>query len=95
MSERWRTDALHETAEDSVRLQPQYIEISDTGSVDALNTVLHQLKRTPRGVRVVNVILDSGDECAWYRLATDPDWTDRQISLRFRAANARVLLEVF
>lgn len=95
MSERWRTESLLETSDDSVRFQPQYIEISDTGAVDSLNSVLHQVKRIPRGVRIVNVILASGDECAWYRLTTDPDWTDRQISLRFRAANARVLLEVF
>jgi hypothetical protein len=93
--ERWSTGIMHESPEDSVRLQPQYIEVEDTGAADSVTELLHNLNRVPRGVRVVNVVLNSSGNFSCYRLKTDDPWTERRINLRFRPANARVLLEVF
>lgn len=93
--EQFQTSRFLNDPNDPVRLQPQLIQIEDTGAADSVNTILHQLYRIPRGVRIVNCALASADECVWYRLVTDDPWTDSIITLRFRCANARVLLEVF
>lgn len=93
--ERWQTGKTHTTPDDSVRLQPQYIEVPDTGTADSLVELNHNLNRIPRGIRIVNAILGSAATFAWYRLSTDGAWTDRRISFRSRVANARLLLEVF
>lgn len=95
MVEQFTTTRFAESVEELHRLQPQFIQVSDTGAVDSVNTILHSLNRIPRGCRIVNSALASGDECVWYRLATDDAWTDRLLTVRFRCANARVLLEVF
>jgi len=78
-----------------VRLQPERIEISDSGSADSLVTITHGLGRVPLGFRVVDRELTSGGDATEYRLDTDSDWTTREMYLRFRPANSRVLLEVF
>lgn len=93
--ERWRTDKTHAVADDAVRLQPEYIAIDDTGTADDLIEIFHTLNRVPRGMRVVNLALGSAGDFSWYRLSTDPEWTNRRISFRCRVANAQVLLEVF
>lgn len=95
MVEQFQETRFAESAEDLHRLQPQFIQIADTGAADSENVALHGLNRIPRGVRIVNCALGSADECVWYRLATDEPWTNRFLYLRFRCANARVLLEVF
>lgn len=90
---RFITDRLLEAFSDTVRLQPQYIEVEDTGTAGDVIRVLHNLNRVPRGVRIVNIVHTAA--VGWYREAGDADWTKREITLRFDESNARVLLEVF
>lgn len=71
------------------------IEIPDTGSADAQVVVRHGLGRVPRGLRIVNAVVPSPGYVCWYRIDPDDVWDEREIRLRFRAANARVLLEIF
>ena len=76
--------------------QPVFLEIVDTDVSTTLNTVAHGLGRIPRGVRLVNMALQNDRQpVCWYRLDTDPAWTERELTLRFMMDNARVLLEVF
>jgi len=100
--ERWDTQQAWHATNDPVRdlwemdrLQPLYVEIADTGAANGLNTVRHGMGRVPRGVRIVNAVLGASGDISWHRLTTDDAWTDQALTLRFSAANARVLLEVF
>lgn len=81
--------------DDVLRLQPVLVHVQDTGASDALVTIKHGLGRVPIGIRVINTVLQSAADFAWYRLASDDDWTDTFITLRFRVSNAALLLEVF
>lgn len=74
---------------------PHYVEVEDTGTADSVNYVAHGLGREPVGVKVVRCVLPTaaGDP-ACYQIDGDM-WTDRVIGVRFSAANARVLLEIF
>lgn len=75
---------------------PTRVEIADTGTADSLNTVKHLLGRIPKGVLVINQVTPTpGGGATWYRLPTDAEWTDSEITLRFDTANSRVLLEIF
>lgn len=100
--ERWYEDRLWRATDQPVhdlreleRVQPVYVGIEDTGSANSVNTVRHGLGRVPRGVRIVNAVLGSSGDISWHRLTTDDAWTKEVITLRFSAANAQVLLEVF
>lgn len=102
MIERWHTQQSWHATPDPIRdlreqdrLQPIYVEIADTGAANALNTVRHGMGRIPRGVRIVNAVLGASGSLSFHRLDTDDAWTDQVLTLRFDAANARVLLEVF
>jgi len=102
MPERWgieptwdRTDNVVETQKRQYEAQGQLVEIEDTGTADSLNTIRHGLGRLPRGVRIVNAVVAAGADVCWYRLTTDDDWTESVLTLRFRSANTRVLLEIF
>lgn len=80
---------------DQSQRSPDYQEIADTGAADSLNTVRHGLGRIPRRVTVVNSAVPApGGAPGWYRFDTDAEWTATEITLRFDAANARVLLEI-
>jgi len=97
MTERWRTEPLvgrRDGFQNLVDLQPIYHEIEDTGSADSVNTVRHGLGRVPRSVDIVNCELASAGDLTWYRLTTDTDWDTVELGLRFRVANARVLLRI-
>lgn len=93
--ERWSQAPMTTTHADLLRVQPQFIEITDTGAAGNLNSLDHNLGRVPRGVRIVNSVLSSIQDNTAFRLDTDDAWTDRHIGVRFTADNARVLLEVF
>lgn len=100
--ERWNTSQIWQAtdnpASDLRELQlsrGMLIELEDSGSADSQIVVRHKLNRTPIGLRVINAILPSAGDCIWYRLDEFDTWDEREIRIRFRVANARVLLEVF
>lgn len=94
--EQFKITRFAESGEDMHRLQSQFIQVSDTGAADSLNTVLHNLNRVPRGFRIVNSAVASASAMTWYRLATDDPWTDRLLTFRlWGTTSARILLEVF
>lgn len=78
-----------------VDLQAERIEISDSGAADSLVTTAHGLGRIPLGYRVVDTELASAGDVSVFRLTADTDWTVRELYLRIRPANSRVLLEVY
>ncbi len=102
-SERWNEGMVFvsqgSTIEDLLRLEAtsseRVIVNTPTGELDSLLTIGHGLGRIPQGVKIVNVSLNSAGEPTWYRLLGDPEWTDREVSLRFRFDDAEVLLEIF
>jgi microcystin-dependent protein len=57
---RFIKDRFLESFFDTVWLQPEYIEIEDTGDALSSNRVLHGLKRVPRGARIVNKVVAPG-----------------------------------
>lgn len=102
MSERWRTDpyfvkflSQDDNWRQIERTMPQIIEIADTGAADSLLTVEHRLARVPNGIRVVKSRVASAGAVTWCTLTADGAWNEKKIFVRFRPANARVLLEVF
>ena len=102
-TQRWETGVLsrwYATFDHFMRVfayeAPVRVEITDTGVADSLNTVKHLLGRIPKGVLIINNVVPlPGASATWYRLSTDAEWTDSEITLRFDVDNARVLLEVF
>lgn len=75
---RFFTDRFMEAFSDAVKLQPQYIEVEDTGAALSLNRVLHKLGRVPRGCRIVNKVVSPGSASggmtvgtiAWFGVGT-------------------------
>ncbi len=76
-------------------IMPWCVEVEDTGVLDGLVEIKHQLDRVPVGVRIVNARLQEAATPAWYALESDPEWTKTSVFLRFTVAHARLLLEVF
>ena len=103
VGERWNEGVVFiskgSTIEDLLRLEgtsaERVIVNTPDGESDTLIDIRHGLGRLPQGVRIVNAILASAGEVTWYRLDGDKEWTDREVSLRFRFDDAEVLLEIF
>ena len=103
VGERWKQGKVFvrkgSEIEDMLRLEDTSAErivvnIS-SGEIDNLQDLRHGLGRVPQGVRIINAILASAGEVTWYRLDGDKEWTEREVSIRFRFDDAEVLMEIF
>ena len=102
MGDRWITGrAYRRTGNTAIDLQElermavgEFIEIADTGIPGTQWTLPHNLGRVPRSVTIARQVAPVLAPVTVHQYPTDPEWTNREINVRFDMANARVMLEV-